>query len=134
VAGWQTAKVGADVDEPAPDGSEVRFLTRLGRASMAHFRLPPGAVSQAVAHRSIEEYWYVAAGEGRMWLWAEEGPEAGEDRLVDLVPGVSVALAPRTHFQFRSIGTDALEVVGVAVPGWPGDHEAYQVDGFWPTA
>src|SRR5919204_4810908 len=54
-------------DVVAPDGSDVRVLLRLGRGSMAHFELAAGRVSRAVAHRSVEEIWYVLSGQGEMW-------------------------------------------------------------------
>jgi hypothetical protein len=38
----------------APDGSQVRVLLGLAGGGMAHFSLPPGQVSKAVAHRSVE--------------------------------------------------------------------------------
>jgi mannose-6-phosphate isomerase-like protein (cupin superfamily) len=54
-------------DAVAPDGSDVRVLLRLGRGSMAHFELAPGRVSRAVAHRAVEELWYILAGQGQLW-------------------------------------------------------------------
>jgi mannose-6-phosphate isomerase-like protein (cupin superfamily) len=54
-------------DVIAPDGSEVRILAGSSRGSMAQFTLPPGAVSKAVAHHTVEELWLVMRGKGRMW-------------------------------------------------------------------
>ena len=51
-------------DAVAPDGSEVRILAATARGSMALFRLAPGGVSKAVAHRTVEEVWYIVAGRG----------------------------------------------------------------------
>jgi mannose-6-phosphate isomerase-like protein (cupin superfamily) len=45
----------------APDGSDVRPLLELTRGGMAHCTLPPGGVSLAVRHKTIEELWYVLA-------------------------------------------------------------------------
>src|SRR5580700_2134443 len=56
-------------DDPvavAPDGSDVRELLQLARGSMAHFELRAGRVSRAVAHRSVEEIWYILNGNGQM--------------------------------------------------------------------
>ena len=127
--GWQFAELAADYDYLAPDGSEIRQLVELDRANLAHFRLPTGATSAPVAHRTIEEFWYVVGGQGEMWL------KLGNDQedVVDLFPGVAIALPPGTHFQFRTTGPDALEVIGTAVPAWPGPDEAYAVDGRWPA-
>ena len=45
----------SEPDAIAPDGSEVRLLSRTDRGSMAHFALAPHAVSRAVAHKTVEE-------------------------------------------------------------------------------
>jgi mannose-6-phosphate isomerase-like protein (cupin superfamily) len=116
-------------DAVAPDGSEVRILSATGRGSMAHFRLPPGAVSQAVAHRTVEEIWYIVAGRGRMWR------KVGEQELVvDLSAGTSIAIPVGAHFQFRADGGEPLDAVGVTMPPWPGEEEAYAVEGPWRPA
>ena len=51
-------------DVTAPDGSEVRILAATSRGSMAQFTLPPGSVSKAVAHHSVEEVWLCTHGLG----------------------------------------------------------------------
>ncbi len=93
---------------------------------MAAFTLPPGAVARAVAHRSVEELWYVVAGEGRMWrrLGAQE-------EVAELRAGVSVSIPVGTAFQFRCDGAAALVVLGVTMPPWPGEGEAVLVSGVW---
>jgi mannose-6-phosphate isomerase-like protein (cupin superfamily) len=119
----------ADPDTIAPDGSEVRLLTALPRGSMAHFRLAPGDVARAAAHRTVEELWFFTRGRGRMWrkLGAEE-------TTVAVAPGTSIAIPLGAHFQFRADGGDEpLEAVGVTIPPWPGDDEAYFVEGPWPA-
>ena len=125
-----TKKLPGKYDYLAPDGSEVRLLVRGEKASMAQFKLPTGHTSSAVAHHSVEELWYVVSGRGQ--LWRKQG--TSQEDVVDLVPGVSISLPPGTHFQFRSTGADALEVIGVTVPPWPGADEAYPVDGKWPAS
>ena len=57
----------ADYDVLAPDGSEIRLLAQTGRGSMVHCTLPPGRVSVAVAHRTVEEVWYCLEGAGQVW-------------------------------------------------------------------
>lgn len=125
-----TKNLPVEYDYIAPDGSEVRLLVRGETASMAQFRLPSGRTSAAVAHRSVEELWYVISGRGQMW----RKQETGYEDVVDLLSGVSVSLPPGTHFQFRSTGPGALEVMGVTVPAWPGAEEAYPVAGKWPVS
>ena len=51
-------------DVLAPDGSQIRFLPQVKGGSMVHCTLPPGTVSLAVTHRTVDELWYVLAGEG----------------------------------------------------------------------
>ena len=96
---------------------------------MAHFTLAPGAIAKAVAHRTIDEVWYVVSGRGRMWL-----REGDREEIVELQPGLSLSIPPGTHFQFRADRDAPLAAVGVAMPPWPGDDEAYVVEGPWqPT-
>src|SRR5687768_16943435 len=80
----------------APDGSEVRVLCHATAGSMAHFTLPPRAVSKAMAHRTVEEIWYFLSGHGRMWrrLGAHEAE-------VEVRAGSSITIPVGTHFQFR---------------------------------
>ena len=110
-------------DVQAPDGSEVRVLLSLAGGSMAHFRLPVGEVSRAVRHRTVEEIWYVLSGAGEMWR-----SDAG---VVGLAPGVCLTIPVGVAFQFRVLGDEALCVVGVTMPPWPGDGEAELVEGVW---
>ena len=102
------------------------MLSQVSRGSMAHFKLAPGQVSKAVAHRTIEELWYIVSGSGRMWRQL-----AGDESIVELRSGVSLAIPIGAHFQFRSDSEDSLEAIGVAMPPWPGDDEAYKVTGPW---
>ena len=113
-------------DAVAPDGSDVRELLRLGRGSMAHFELGAGRVSRAVAHRAVDEIWYILAGQGEMWRRRAERQE-----IVPLRPGTCVSIPAGTHFQFRSVGGGPLAAVGVTMPPWPGPDEAYDVPGAW---
>ena len=116
-------------DAVAPDGSDVRVLLRLGRGSMAHFELGAGRISRAVAHRAVDEIWYILAGQGQMWRRQAERQET-----VPLCPGTCVSIPAGTHFQFRSASDGPLAAVGVTMPPWPGDNEAYEVSGAWPAS
>ena len=110
-------------DAIAPDGSEVRLLATASRGSMAQFTLPPGAVSKAVAHRTVEEVWLVISGHGRMWRKL-----GSDEETVDLTPGTSISIPVGTHFQFRNDGNTPLECAGTTMPPWPGMDEAYEVE------
>ncbi|MGH3188072.1 MAG: cupin domain-containing protein [Streptosporangiaceae bacterium] len=113
-------------DAAAPDGSDVRELLHLGRGSMAHFELAPGRVSRAMAHRTVDEIWYVLSGQGQMWRRQGERQET-----VPLTPGTCVSIPVGTRFQFRASDGGPLAVVGVTMPPWPGDDETYEVPGIW---
>lgn len=116
-------------DEPdviAPDGCEVRLLAQTARGSMAHFTLGPGQISRAVAHRTVEEVWYFLSGQGRMWR-----RQGAAEAVVEVAPGVSLALPLGTHFQLRNDGAEPLAAVAVTMPPWPGEDEAYLVEGRW---
>jgi len=126
---FDTRQISKDPDAVAPDGSEVRVLCSLSRGSMAHFTLPPGAVSIAVAHHTIEELWFFVSGNGRMWRKLD-----GLEEIVAVQPGLSLSIPVGTHFQFRCDGDEPLTAVGVAMPPWPGPDEAYVVDGPWPSS
>jgi mannose-6-phosphate isomerase-like protein (cupin superfamily) len=121
-----TRRISASPDAMAPDGSEVRILAAASRGSMAQFTLPPGVVSRAVAHRTVEEVWLFTAGRGRLWrrLGAQE-------ETVEVSPGVSIAIPVGASFQFRCDGGAPLTAVAVTMPPWPGEGEAYAVEGIW---
>jgi mannose-6-phosphate isomerase-like protein (cupin superfamily) len=126
--GFATRALSATPDEVAPDGAEVRRLCALAGGSMAHFRLPPGACSTAVIHRTVGELWFVVAGEGELWRSRE-----GVEEIVALRPGVSASIPVGTSFQFRATAGSEVAVVGVTMPPWPGDGEAVAVPGAWDS-
>ena len=122
---FDTMRLPGVPDAVAPDGSRVRVLLRLGRGSMAHFELEAGRVSRAVAHHGVEEIWYILSGQGQMWRRQAERQET-----VPLQPGTCLSIPAGTHFQFRA-GDGPLAALGVTMPPWPGDDEAYDVPGRW---
>jgi mannose-6-phosphate isomerase-like protein (cupin superfamily) len=126
---FATRRLSAAPDVVAPDGSDVRILLGLSGGSMAHFTLGAGETSTAVGHRTVEEIWFVVSGRGEMWRKL-----GGEEEIVTLEPGVSLTIPRDTHFQFRTIGGDPLTALAITMPPWPGDGEAYGVEGAWaPT-
>jgi mannose-6-phosphate isomerase-like protein (cupin superfamily) len=117
-----------EADVIAPDGCEVRILAATSHGSMAHFTLGPGQTTRAVAHRTVEEIWYFLSGQGRMWRRFE-----GAEEIVEVVPGVSLSIPLGTRLQLKNDGDEPLAAVAVTMPPWPGEHEAYLVDGKWPA-
>ena len=121
-----TKRISNAPDVIAPDGSEVRILCQVARGGMAHFTLSPRAVSRAVAHRTIEEVWCFVSGHGRMWRRLDK-----HEDIVEVGPGVSITIPVGTHFQFRSDSDEPLVAIGATMPPWPGEGEAYAVEGPW---
>ncbi len=115
-------------DVVAPDGSDVRILLRLSGGGMAHFELAPGQTSIAVAHRTVEEIWFFLGGRGEMWR-----KQGSREEVIAVDRGVCITIPLGTHFQFRSLGEEPLTAVAVTMPPWPGEKEAYPVDGKWQT-
>lgn len=126
---FETRLTPENVDVIAPDGSEIRLLVTAKGGSMAHCTLPPGAVTLAVTHKTVEEVWYFLEGEGQVWRKQGEREEVTEVR-----PGLSLSIPLGTHFQFRNTGTSALRFVIVTMPPWPGDDEAQRVADYWLPA
>jgi len=112
--------------ERAPDGSTARVLTRLPGASVAQFELAQGEISRAVVHRTIDEIWYVVSGRGELWR-----RRPAQEETVALGAGICLTIPCGTEFQFRALGAEALRVLGVSIPPWPGEGEAAPVAGPW---
>ena len=123
---FATRRLPAGRDVVAPDGSDVRVLLGLGGGGMAHFTLAAGQTSRAVAHRTVEEIWFVVSGRGEMWR-----KHGTREEITPLEPGVCLTIPLGTHFQFRTVGAEPLAAVAVTMPPWPGDGEALEVDGRW---
>src|SRR5881398_3378518 len=56
-------------------------------SGMAHFELGPGCTLKAVAHRTVEELWYVLHGRGEMWRKQGEREE-----VIPMEPGVCLSI------------------------------------------
>ena len=112
----------------APDTSEIRLLVGTTRGSLAHGTLPPGRVSLAIAHRTVEEVWYVTAGRGQVWRKQDD-----RELVVDVEPGTALTIPIGAHFQFRATGSEPLRFVMCTMPPWPGEQEAVRVPDHWPV-
>lgn len=123
---FETKEISESVDVIAPDGMEVRVLCELARGSAAHFTLPTGRVGKAVAHYTIEEIWYFVSGEGQMWRRYGDREE-----IIPVRPGISITIPVGTHFQLRCDGDEPLSAIAITMPPWPGEDEAYPVEGPW---
>ena len=126
-AQFGSARPALEYDVLAPDGSEIRLLPQTRNGSMVHCTLPPGAVSLAVTHRTVDELWYVLSGCGELWRRQGEHEE-----IVGLTPHSAHSLPLGTDFQFRNTGPEPLVIVIVTTPPWPGMDEAVRVPDRWP--
>jgi mannose-6-phosphate isomerase-like protein (cupin superfamily) len=123
---FETLPLPAEPSVRAPDGTLGRILLALDRGSLAHFTLPAGAVSHAVKHRTVEEIWFFLSGRGEIWRANDTG-----QTIVAALPGVSITIPLGTAFQFRALGDEPLVFVAITMPPWPGDGEAFLVEGPW---
>lgn len=123
---FETLALPAEPSVVAPDGTLGRILLKRPGGSFAHFTLPAGATSHAVQHRTVEEIWFFLSGRGEIWRRNETGEE-----IVAALPGLSITIPLGTAFQFRAQGDEPLVFVAVTMPPWPGDGEAFVVDGPW---
>jgi mannose-6-phosphate isomerase-like protein (cupin superfamily) len=126
---FKTKRLPVAPDAIAPDGSDVRILLELDGGTLAHFELAPSETSVAVSHQTVEEIWFFLTGRGEMWRKLGD-----QEEIVPVGSGVSITIPVGTHFQFRSFGYEPLAAIGIAMPPWPGEDEAYEVKGKWtPT-
>ena len=124
---FETKQAAVDYDVLAPDGSEIRFLATTDKASSVHCTLPPGAVTLAIKHATVDEIWYFLSGKGEVWR------KQGElESVVKALPGLSLSIPVGTHFQFRCEGQTPLQFMIVTTPPWPGEQEAVRVPDHWP--
>ena len=112
MASFATKQLGEAHDVLAPDTSEIRLLVGTTRGSLAHGTLAPDRVSLAIAHRTVEEVWYVTAGRGQVWR-----KQGGLELVVDVAPGTALTIPTGVHFQFRTIGPEPLCFVMCTMPG-----------------
>ena len=123
--GLNTKRISSEVNAIAPDGSDVRVLCEVERGSMAHFTLPAKATSKAVAHRTVEEIWYLI-------IVADEcgGASPTTKRSLTLAPA-SPLISRLERISFTAKSASSLVAIGATMPPWPGENEAYEVDGPW---
>ena len=127
---FATKDLPAEPTVAAPDGFQVRELLSLHSGSAAHFELPPGAVSLAGRHRTVDEIWYILGGSGEMWR-----RDGNVEEVVSFKLGLCLTIPVGTAFQFRAIGDEPLSAFAVTMPPWPtvsGD-EWLEVEPYWPT-
>jgi len=114
------------LDELAPDGSEIRLLLRTRGASMVHCTLPAGRVSLPVHHQTVEELWYFLSGEGEVWRRNDQ-----QEAVTPVKAGTNLSILLGTSFQFRNTGNEPLCFIITTMPPWPGCGEDVETEGKW---
>ena len=110
----------------AGDLSLRRTLLGVHGGELAHVELPPGTVTVAVHHPTVEEIWLFVTGRGTMWRRDSEHEEE-----VKVGPGVCLTIPLGTHFQLRSERLEPLTAVVAMMGPWAGAGEAIRVCGPW---
>lgn len=126
MSGFETKQLPPDHDHLAPDSSEIRLLPITNGGGLAHCTLHPSQISLAVAHKTVQEIWFFLEGQGQVWR-----KQGKQEEVVDVTPGLSLTIPTGTHFQFRNTGQIPLRFLIVTMPPWPGEDEAYRVEGYW---
>jgi mannose-6-phosphate isomerase-like protein (cupin superfamily) len=127
-APWETVDLAERLDYLAPDGSEIRLLPNVEGGGLAHCTLPAGRTSMAVRHKTVDEVWYVLSGEGELWRGGSD-----EQEVVRLHPARGLTIPVGVAFQFRSSGTEDLQVLIGTFPRWPGPEEAQPAEPHWAS-
>lgn len=126
----KTQNIPADYQHVSPAGAEVRLLMNNHLGGMAHCTLKEGAVSKAVRHKTVSEFWYILSGVGAIWR-----KDAEQETITKLETGISIDIPLGTDFQYRSDKGD-LVFICVTIPPWSGHNEANFVNhgGWIPTS
>ena len=113
-------------DAKSPAGAEIRFIMDGPTGNMIHSTVPAHQVNRTTIHASVSEFWHILEGHGQIWRSRD-----GAEKIIDLLPGTSIDIPVGTAFQYRNISKQPLKFICIAMPPWPGDHEASYVDGPW---
>ena len=93
---------------------------------MVEVTIAAGEVSRPVAHRTVEEAWYVLSGAGDVWR-CPPGASATEVSPVRVAAGDALVIPVGWRFQFRADVGREMRFVCVTMPAWPGMDEAVEV-------
>lgn len=121
--------LGATADAKSPAGADIRFIMDGAGGNMIHSTVPPGQINRAAVHQTVSEFWHILEGQGEIWR-----RDKADERVTQLVAGVSIDIPVGTAFQYRNTGLVPLKFICITMPPWPGDHEASYLKGAWtPT-
>ncbi len=125
----KTKNIPNEFQHISPAGAEVRTLISNGHGGIAHCTLRKGAISKAVRHKTVSEFWHILQGNGAIWR-----KNLGKESVTPLKTGVSIDIPVGTEFQYRSDGGN-LVFLCITMPPWPGAEEVTYIEqGAWsPT-
>jgi mannose-6-phosphate isomerase-like protein (cupin superfamily) len=114
-------------DDTAPDGSKIfRLLDQrqgLVKAGICEVELGAGMVSKPVWHHTVEELWYILAGEGLVWRCPPDEPATG-GFTKRIRRGDALLIPTGWRFQFQAEHDGPLRFLCFDAPPWPGKEEA----------
>lgn len=119
-------KLPALPDAKSPAGADIRHIMDGEMGNMIHSTVPPGQVNRGCRLKTVNEFWHVLEGQGRIW----RSRDGVEDTVV-LEAGVSIDIPVGTAFQYRCDGDAPLKFICISMPPWPGDDEAELLEGPW---
>ncbi len=112
-------------DVIAPDGAEIRVLVDQARGatnlSLAEALVRPGERTACVSHRTIEEAWYVVAGQGKFHRLT---PDGGAESVEEVTAGDALLIPTGYRFWVENTGPTDLRFLCCDAPAWPGHDEA----------
>ena len=118
----------AEADAKSPAGEDIRFIMDGTTGNMIHSTVPPGQINRATVHATVSEFWFVLGGHGEIWR-----KDVAEERVTQLLSGVSIDIPVGTAFQYRNVGDVPLTFICITMPPWPGDSEATHLAGAWQS-
>ena len=114
-------------DAVAPDGTAVRLLLCARAAAASPISNSPPAPFRTRSRTGPSRKSGISSP-ARGEVWRRQGEI---ESVVAVGPGVSLTIPLGAHFQFRADAAAPLAFVAATMPPWPGDGEAFRVEGRW---
>ncbi len=113
----------------APDLLEVRELEDVAAGEVCEFRLNAGITGNAVANKTVSEFWFLTAGAPQVWL---DGTNEGLPS--ELAASDYFVVPAGTAFQLSNAKSDVdARFLAITMPKYPGPQDTEHVDGYWET-
>lgn len=122
----QETPLSEEYDYLSPSGFEIRLVRSENGGGLAHCTLPPGAVSRAIQHESVEELWCFIQGEGQVWHKL-----GNHEEVMDVKAGTNLSIPAGARFQLRNTAHQPLCFIVSPIPGRPDKKEVVRVEDYW---